>query len=63
MTTGITPAFCNHFSGICGHQIIKIRIFRVTLRAYYVSHDISITSPWGGVLLTILHLDLFETGD
>ena len=62
MTTGITFALCNHTSGLRRDQIIKICVFRIAFRADYISHDISITSP-GGVLLTILHLDLFEPGD
>jgi len=62
MTAGITFAFCNHTSGIRRDQIIKICVFRIAFRADYISHDISITLP-GGVLLTILNLDLFEPGD
>ncbi|MDD3574973.1 MAG: hypothetical protein PHD71_08065 [Methanospirillum sp.] len=49
MTTGIAPAFCNHASRICRHQIIKFRVFRVTFRTDYISHDISITLPGKGL--------------
>ncbi len=49
MTAGITFAFCNHTSGIRRDQIIKICVFRIAFRADYISHDISITLPGGGL--------------